>query len=80
VLRLVITQGMRMVLLGLLLGLVGSVGVGRALQSMLFDVGAFDPWTFALVSLGLAAVALLACLIPARRATRVDPVVALRSD
>jgi putative ABC transport system permease protein len=80
VLRLVIVQGMRVVLLGLLLGLVGSLAVARTLQSMLFAVSTFDPWTFGAVALGLATVALLACLVPARRATRVDPSTALRAE
>ncbi len=80
VLRLVIVQGMRVVLLGLLVGLAGSLAVARTLQSMLFDVSTFDPLTFGAVALGLAAVALVACLVPARRATRVDPSTALRAE
>jgi putative ABC transport system permease protein len=80
ILRLVVRQGMRVVLLGLLLGLGGSLAATRALQSMLFGVSAFDPWTFGLVAALLAGVALLACLIPARRATRVTPMVALRAE
>jgi putative ABC transport system permease protein len=80
VLRLVVGQGMRLVLIGLVLGLAGALAVARTLQSMVFEIGTFDPWTFAAVSLLLAAVALLACLIPALRATRIDPIVALRAE
>ncbi len=80
VLRLVIVQGMRVVLLGLLVGLAGSLAVARTLQSMLFDVSTFDPLTFGVVALVLATVALVACLVPARRAMRVDPSTALRSE
>jgi putative ABC transport system permease protein len=80
VVRLVVGQGMRAVLLGLGLGLAGSLVVARTLQSMLFEVSAFDPWTFALVAVLLALVAMLACLVPARRATKVDPMTALRAE
>ena len=80
ILRLVVRHGMRVVLLGLLLGLAGAAAATRALQSMLFDVPAFDPLTFLLVAALLAAVALLACVVPARRATRVDPSTALRAE
>ncbi|MFO1451994.1 MAG: ABC transporter permease [Opitutaceae bacterium] len=77
---LIVRQGMRTVLYGLLVGLVGAVVVTRALQSLLFEVSAHDPWTFVAVSALLGLIALLACVIPARRATRVDPMVALRED
>jgi putative ABC transport system permease protein len=80
VLRLVIGQGMRIVLLGLALGLAASFAVTRTLQSLLFETSAFDVTTFTVVSALLAAVALLACLLPARRATKVDPMVALRAE
>jgi putative ABC transport system permease protein len=80
VLRLVVGQGMKVVLLGVALGLAGSFAATRALQGLLFETSAFDGWTFATVSLLLAAVALLACWLPARRATRVDPMVALRAE
>ena len=80
ILQLVVRQGMRVVLLGLLLGLGGALAATRALQNMLFGVNAFDPLTFLLVAALLAAVALLACVVPARRATRVDPMTALRSE
>ena len=80
VFRLVVGQGMRIVLLGLVIGLAASLAVTRTLQSLLFEISAFDVWTFLAVSTLLASVALLACWIPARRATRVDPMVALRAE
>ncbi|MGH9935880.1 MAG: FtsX-like permease family protein, partial [Blastocatellia bacterium] len=80
VLRLTVGQGMKPVGLGLLSGVVGSLGVTRWLESQLYGVSATDPLTFAGVSTLLIAVALLACYLPARRATKVDPLVALRSE
>ncbi|HVU22547.1 MAG TPA: ABC transporter permease [Opitutus sp.] len=80
VLRFVIAQGMRSVLLGLAVGLGLSLGVARILQRLLFETSAFDATTYLAVSALLAAVALVACLIPARRATRVDPITALRAE
>jgi putative ABC transport system permease protein len=80
VLRLVVRQGMTMTLVGLALGLLGAFGLSRVLRGLLFGVSPTDPLTFGGVSLVLLAVALFACLIPARRATRVDPIVALRTE
>jgi len=80
VLRLVVGQAMRVVGLGVLLGLGASLAVTRLIQGLLFETSAFDFWTFAGVSGLLAVVALVACWLPARRATRVDPMVALRAD
>jgi predicted permease len=80
VLRLIVRQGMRMVLIGMALGLVGAFALTRVLSSLLLGVGTTDFVTFIGVALLLAAVALLACYIPARRATRVDPLVALRHE
>ncbi len=80
VLRLVVGQGMKVVLLGVLLGLAASFAATRAIQGLLFETSAFDGWTFAAVALLLTAVALLACLLPARRAAKVDPVIALRVE
>ena len=79
-LHLVVGQGMRVVLLGLLLGLGGSLALTRLLQSQLYETSTLDPWTFLLVSVLLAACALLACLLPALRASRISPLEALRSE
>ena len=78
VLWLVLREGMSLVLTGVLFGLAGSFAVGRLLSRMLFGVGAGDPASIAGAALMLLAVALLACYLPARWATRVDPLVALR--
>ncbi len=75
-----LSQGLRTVLMGVVVGVAGSLGLTRAIQSLLFGVKATDPLTFAAVILLLLAVALLACYIPARRAARVDPMVALRYE
>jgi hypothetical protein len=80
VLNLVVGQGMRLVLTGVFIGLLGSFALTRVLTSVLFKVEPTDPLTFVTVTLSLCVVALLACYIPARRATRIDPMVALRKD
>lgn len=80
VLKLVVDQGMRLAGLGVGLGLVSAIVLTRVMSSLLFGVGAKDPLTFAAIALLLTAVALLACWIPARRATRVDPMIALRCE
>ncbi len=80
VLRLVVRQGMTMTVIGLAIGLAGAFFMSRLLIGLLYGVSATDPLTFTAVSIMLLAVALLACLIPARRATRVDPIVALRTE
>jgi predicted lysophospholipase L1 biosynthesis ABC-type transport system permease subunit len=80
VLRLVVGQGMRPVLIGLTAGLLAALALGRLLHGFLYNVAETDPGTYAAVTLGLAAVAALACYLPARRASRVDPMVALRAE
>jgi putative ABC transport system permease protein len=80
VLRLVVGQGMRLVLVGLAAGLLGAWLLSRALASQLYGITAQDPLTYASVALLLGSVALVATWVPARRATRVDPMVALRND
>jgi len=80
VLRLVVSQGMRMALIGIVLGLAGAYALTRVLASLLLGVGATDSVTFVGVPVLLVAVALLACYIPARRAARVNPLVALRHE
>jgi putative ABC transport system permease protein len=80
VLGLVLGYGMRLTLIGMAVGLGGAIGLTRLMSSLLFGVTATDVTTFITVPLALAAVALGACLVPARRATRVDPIVALRYE
>ena len=76
----VLKEGMLAAGTGVALGLVGAYFVGRAMQGMWFGVGAIDPLAFGAVALALLVSALLACLIPARRAASVDPLTALRKD
>jgi predicted permease len=78
--KLIMKQGMALVLVGTVIGIIASFALTRVIKSLLFNVSATDALTFVAVSLALASVALLACWIPARRATKVDPIVALRYE
>jgi putative ABC transport system permease protein len=80
VLRMILNQGLRTIFIGVAIGIAGSLALTRTVESLLFGVTATDPLTFGGVTLLLVAAALLACLIPARRATQVDPMVALRHE
>ncbi|MGH9834187.1 MAG: ABC transporter permease, partial [Blastocatellia bacterium] len=80
VMKLVVKQGMALALIGVAIGLIASFALTRLMKTLLFGVSATDPLTFIVISLLLTFVALLACWIPARRATRVDPIIALRCE
>jgi len=80
ILLLVLRKGMALTLIGAAIGLVGALALTRWISSMLFGISASDPMTYAIVLLLALGAALLACSIPARRATRVDPLIALRYE
>jgi ABC-type antimicrobial peptide transport system permease subunit len=80
VVRMVVGEGIRIVAIAVAVGLVGAFGATRLLRSQLFGVGPTDLLTFSVVTVVLSGVAILACYLPARRASRVDPMVALRTD
>jgi putative ABC transport system permease protein len=80
VLKLIIGHGLRLTLIGVTLGLGGAFALTRLMATMLFNVSATDPLTFTLLALALLLIALLACFVPARRATKVDPMIALRYE
>jgi putative ABC transport system permease protein len=80
VLMMILRQGLLLTLVGIGIGLLGALALTRIMSSLLFGVGASDPMTFAGIAVLLAVVSLIACYIPARRATRVDPMIALRYE
>ena len=80
ILKMALTEGTVTVAFGVVVGLFGSLALTRFLQSMLFSVKPTDPATFATIAALLAGVTLLACVVPAHRATRVDPLIALRHE
>jgi ABC-type antimicrobial peptide transport system permease subunit len=78
--RIVFGQGLAIVVLGALIGILAALGLTRAMASFLYGINAHDPLTYLAVTLLISAVTLLACYIPARRATKVDPMEALRYE
>ena len=76
----ILGQGMRVSAVGIAIGLAIALGLTRLLRTLLFEVSATDPVTFVLVAMMMSLIALMACYLPARRATRVDPLVALRDE
>jgi putative ABC transport system permease protein len=80
ILRMILGQGMALALVGIALGLLGAMTLTRLLQGLLFEVGPTDPLTFVGVAGVLSTATLVACYVPARRAGRVDPIIALRTE
>jgi ABC-type antimicrobial peptide transport system permease subunit len=80
VLRAILRQGLSMVALGLAIGIGGALALSRVMDGLLYGVGPSDPLTFIVVALVLIGVAIVACFVPARRATTIDPLIALRSE
>jgi len=80
VLGLILRSGMSLVVVGLIIGLAGALALTRLMSTLLFEVSPTDPITFGAVALCVILAALLACYVPARRATKVDPLIALRYE
>jgi ABC-type antimicrobial peptide transport system permease subunit len=80
VVRLVLTQSLKLIIGGIVTGVISALALTRLMTNLLFGISPSDPLTFAAISLLLTGVALVACFVPARRATRVDPLVALRYE
>jgi putative ABC transport system permease protein len=80
VVRMVMRRGMLLTGIGLILGGAGALASARLTRTLLYDTSVYDPWTFLAVLVLLPSVALVACYIPARRATRIDPLIALRAE
>jgi ABC-type antimicrobial peptide transport system permease subunit len=80
ILRLILGQGLKLITIGVIVGLAAAVALTRLLSSLLFGVSATDPVTFIVIPLILAGVALGASFVPARKATKVDPIIALRNE
>jgi putative ABC transport system permease protein len=80
VLRMVLSQGLGLALLGVVIGVAGSLWLGGVLEALLFEVAATDAATLTASALALVGVAMAACYLPARRATRIDPILALRDE
>jgi ABC-type antimicrobial peptide transport system permease subunit len=78
--RLIVRQGLKLVLIGIVIGGVSALALQRVIGKLLFGISPTDPLTFTMIAFLLIGVALLACWIPARRATKVDPLTALRSE
>jgi putative ABC transport system permease protein len=80
ILRMLLNQGLGLAAIGIVVGLLAAVGAVHLLTGLLFGVNPNDPWVFAAVAVLIAVVVLAACLVPARRATKIDPMVALRYE
>jgi len=80
VMKMVVRQGMTLAMIGVAAGLIASYALTRLMKTLLFGVSATDPLTFIVIALSLGLIALLACWIPARRAAKVDPMIALRCE
>jgi putative ABC transport system permease protein len=80
ILQMVMRQGAMMIAIGIAIGLGGSLLIGQVLRRFLFGIGQNDPWTLTVVSVLLGVIGAMACFVPALRATRVSPLVALRSE